>query len=88
MGSAAVVRHVWSGLVLAGLALAVCVWAAWPASSAPAAPATGPPAAVGPAPVRSELETSIGYEQETPEELGAAPLPEAVLTPASPPVVR
>ena len=72
-------------MVLAGLALAVCVWAAWPA---PSAPAPAPPAAVGPAPVRSELETSAGYEQESPEELGAAPLPEAVFTPASPPVVR
>lgn len=75
-------------MILAGLALAVCVWAAWPASSAPAAPAPQPPAAVDPLPVRSELETSVGYEQETPEELGAAPLPGAVLTPGPPPVVR
>jgi hypothetical protein len=75
-------------MILAGLALAVCVWAAWPASSAPAAPAPERPAAAGPAPVRSELETTIGYEQETPEELGAAPLPGAVLTPAPPLAVR
>jgi hypothetical protein len=75
-------------MILAGLALAVCVWAAWPASSAPTAPARQPPAAFGPSPIRSELETTVGYAPETPEELGAAPLPGAVLTPAPPPVVR
>ena len=75
-------------MILAGIVLAACVWAAWPVASAPAAPpsATRPPA-FGPAPVPSELEQSAGYVRESPEELGAEPLPGAELTPERPPVV-
>jgi hypothetical protein len=40
----------------------------------------------GPSPVPSELELSGDYDQESPEELGAEPLPGAVLTPEQPPV--
>lgn len=82
---------VWPGMILAGVVLAACVWAAWPVASAPAAPPTArPPAAVGPPPVASELELIGSYELESPEELGAEPLPGAVLTPARAPspVVR
>jgi hypothetical protein len=39
----------------------------------------------GPAPVPSELELEPGYEQESPEELGAEPLPGAVVTQPPPP---
>jgi len=82
-------RLVWPGMILAGIALAASVWVAWPVASAPAAPASAKsPARVGPAPVRSELEQSPGYEQESPEELGARPLPGADLTPERQPVVR
>ena len=81
-------RLVWPGMVLAGIVLAACVWAAWPVASAPAAPPTStPPAVFGPAPVPSELEQSVDYEQESPEELGARPLPGAAVTPEPPPVV-
>ncbi len=81
-------RLVWPGMILAGIALAACVWAAWPVANAPAAPPTvRPPAVVGPAPVPSELEQSVGYVQESPEELGAEPLPGVQLTPEPPPVV-
>ena len=128
-------------MILAGLALAVVVWAAWPEPTlrivrlpdgesmpktaglaapvkrqpvrivAPVAPTKAPPPApvaappaepepvrvlaavepdpsadAGPSPVPSELELSGDYEQETPEELGAEPLPGAVLTPEEPPV--
>ena len=82
-------RLVWPGMILAGLVLAACVWAAWPVASAPAAPPTAePPAVFGPAPVPSELEQSPDYEQESPEELGARPLPGAEVTPERQPVVR
>jgi multidrug efflux pump subunit AcrA (membrane-fusion protein) len=82
-------RLVWPGMILAGLVLAACVWAAWPVPSAPAAPPTATPqAAFGPAPVASELEQSSDYEQDSPEELGARPLPGAVVTPERQPVVR
>ena len=82
-------RLVWPGMILAGIALAACVWVAWPVASAPAAPPTAkPPAVFGPAPVPSELEQSADYEQESPEELGARPLPGAELTPERQPVVR
>ena len=82
-------RLVWPGMILAGIALAASVWVAWPVASAPAAPASAKsPARVGPAPVPSELEQSPGYEQESPEELGARPLPGADLTPERQPVVR
>ena len=81
-------RLVWPGMILAGIVLAACVWAAWPVASAPAAPPSATrPAAFGPAPVPSELERSPGYVWESPEELGAQPLPGAELTPARPPVV-
>jgi hypothetical protein len=81
-------RLVWPGMILAGLVLAASVWAAWPVASAPAAPPTSkPPAVFGPAPVRSELEQSADYVQESPEELGAEPLPGAELTPEPPLVV-
>lgn len=43
-----------------------------------------PDLSAGPPPVPSELEASGGFEQESPEELGAAPLPGAEPTP--PPV--
>ena len=82
-------RLVWPGMILAGIALAACVWAAWPVASAPAAPPSATrPAVFGPAPVPSELEQSADYEQESPEELGARPLPGAELTPERQPVVR
>ena len=43
-------------------------------------------AGFGPAPVPSELELAGDYVQESPEELGAKPLPGVVVTPAPPPV--
>ena len=80
---------IWPGMILAGLVLAASVWAAWPVASAPAAPpASTPPAVFGPAPVPSELESSPDYEQESPEELGARPLPGAEVRPERQPVVR
>ena len=82
-------RLVWPGMVLAGIVLALCVRAAWPVASAPAAPPTvKPPAVFGPAPVPSELEQSADYVQESPEELGARPLPGTEVTPERQPVVR
>ena len=81
-------RLVWPGMILAGIVLAACVWAAWPVASAPAAPPSHTrPAVFGPAPVPSELEQSADYVRESPEELGAEPLPGAELTRARPPVV-
>ena len=82
-------RLVWPGMIAAGIVLAVSVWAAWPVDSAPAAspPSAAPQASFGPAPVQSELEQSVGYAQESPEQLGARPLPGAQLTPEPPPVV-
>ena len=82
-------RLVWPGMILAGIVLAACVWAAWPVDSAPAAspPPAASQASFGPAPVRSELEQSVDYVQESPEQLGARPLPGAELTPEPPPVV-
>ena len=87
MGTTWVERLVWPGMILAGVVLAACVWAAWPVASAPAAPPSNarPVAEFGPAPVPSELERSVGYEQQSPEELGAEPLPGA--TPEPSPVV-
>jgi hypothetical protein len=80
-------RLIWPGMILAGLVLAASVWAAWPVTSAPAAPPTAtPPAVFGTAPVPSELEQSADYEQESPEELGARPLPGAAVTPERQPV--
>lgn len=123
--SAGVARIVWPGMILAGLLLALVVWAAWPeparrivrlpdgesmpktapVAATPQAPAAAAPvveeeepvrvlAAVepdpapsaGPAPLPSELELSGDYDQESPEELGAEPLPGAVLTPEPPPL--
>jgi hypothetical protein len=82
-------RLVWPGMVLAGFVLAASVWAAWPVASAPAASPTAKlRAGFGPAPVPSELEQSPDYEQESPEELGARPLPGAEVTPERQPVVR
>lgn len=43
-------------------------------------------AGFGPAPVPSELELADDYAQESPEELGARPLPGVVVTPEPPPV--
>lgn len=82
-------RLVWPAMILAGVVLAACVWAAWPVASAPAAPPTvqQPAPDFGPAPVPSELESSDGYEQQSPEELGAEPLPGAAPTPEPSPVV-
>lgn len=137
MGSTRLGSLVWPGMVLAGLLLAVGVWAAWPEPStrlvrlpygesqpkspvaerparqaavtpsverpqAPAASAQADePARVlavadsapatevvdpddGPAPVPSETELEEGYVQESPEELGARPLPGVDATPAPP----
>lgn len=42
----------------------------------------------GPAPFPSRLERDPNYAQEPPEQLGAEPLPGAVLTPAPQPVAR
>jgi hypothetical protein len=42
----------------------------------------------GPDPIPSQLELEPGYSQESPEALGAEPLPGAELTPAQPPVAR
>ena len=82
-------RLVWPGMILAGIALAASVWAAWPVASAPAAPPSAPrPAVFGPAPVPSELEQGADYAPESPEELGARPLPGAEVTPERQPVVR
>ena len=81
-------RLVWPGMILAGIVLAACVWAAWPVASAPAAPPTAKlRAGFGPAPVPSQLEQSPDYEQESPEELGARPLPGAEVTPERQPFV-
>ena len=81
-------RLVWPGMILAGAVLAACVWAAWPVASAPAAPPNAaPPTAFGPAPVPSELEQSVDYRQQSPEELGARPLPGVEVTPEQPPPV-
>ena len=46
------------------------------------------PKFAGPAPVPSDLEGQPRYVQETPEALGATPLPGAELTPEPPPVAR
>ena len=43
-------------------------------------------AGFAPAPVPSELELAGDYVQESPEELGAKPLPGVVVTPEPPPV--
>ena len=53
----------------------------------PAAVEPEPSAGLGPAPVPSELELGADYVQESPEELGAAPLPGVVVTPEPAPVV-
>ena len=79
-------RLVWPGMIVAGVVLAACVWAAWPVAAAPQS--VRQPAEFAPAPVPSELEQSVGYEQQSPEELGAKPLPGAELTPERSPVVR
>ena len=47
-----------------------------------------PSRAAGPRPIRSQLELQPGYVRESPEALGAEPLPGAVLTPPAPPVAR
>jgi hypothetical protein len=139
VGSARLGGIVWPGMILAGLALAAAVLAAWPEPTtrivrlpygeslpktpalaqaarpeAPAravsAPPSGPstvleaaepeaePARVlaavepapeewaGPAPVQSETELDEDYVQESPEQLGADPLPGSELTPPPPPV--
>jgi hypothetical protein len=92
VGSARVAPNVWSGSALAGLLLALLVWVVWPGQAAPLEPAAEPrtPALVvtedGPAPVASEAELEPGYVEESPEELGAEPLPGAELTPEPPPV--
>jgi hypothetical protein len=141
VGSTRLGSFVWPGMVLAGLALAAAVWAAWPepttrlvrlpyGEAQPKAPLTERPAqqvslapsvvrprqpaaivqpepvtdeparvlaavepspvteefdpADGPAPVASPTELEDDYVPESPEELGAKPLPGAELTPASP----
>ncbi len=80
-------RLVWPGMILAGVILAATLWAVWPVASAPAAPPAVRPSVFAPPPVASELELIGGFEQESPEELGAEPLPGVELTPELPPVV-
>ena len=46
------------------------------------------PSFVGPDPLPSDLELEPGYVRESPEKLGAEPLPGAELTPAQQPVAR
>jgi hypothetical protein len=46
------------------------------------------PGFAGPDPIPSDLELLPGYVRESPESLGAQPLPGAELTPAQPPVAR
>jgi hypothetical protein len=93
VGSARVAPNVWSGSALAGLLLAALVWAVWPEPASPMQPAAEPPPPAlvvtedaGPPPVASEAELEPGYVEESPEELGAEPLPGAELTPEPPPV--
>jgi hypothetical protein len=137
VGSARLARFVWPGMILAGLALAAAVLAAWPepttrivrlpyGESQPKGPdvvraqdvrtvsraavqsveesepvtaaqpeseparvlaAVEPaPDADWPAPMPSETELDEDYVQESPEELGADPLPGADLTQPPPPV--
>ena len=86
MGSARVAPNVWSGTALAGLVLAALVWAVWPEPASPMEPAADAPAHViredaGPPAVPSEAELAPDYVAESPEELGADPLPGAELTP-------
>ena len=86
MRSAGVAPNVWWGTALAGLVLAVLVWAVWPEPASPMEPAANAPAHVitedaGPPPVPAESELEPGYVAESPEELGAEPLPGAELTP-------
>lgn len=92
MGSARVAPHVWSGTALAGLVLAALVWAVWPEPASPLKPAAEQPVRAlvvtedpGPPPVASEAELQPNYVVESPEELGAEPLPGAVVTPEPPP---
>jgi hypothetical protein len=87
MRTASLERFVWLVMILAGIALAACVWVAWPVASAPAAPPPAEPPVFGLAPVPSKLEQSADYVEESPEELGTRPLPGAEITPARPPVV-
>jgi hypothetical protein len=140
VGSARLRAFVWPGMILAGLALAAVVFAAWPqpttqivrlpygeaqpkgpvlaqaeprqipaarqvSARTPAAAATEEteaepdrvlaavePSSVteefspsdGPAPVQSQTELDEDYVQESPEELGAEPLPGHDLTPSQP----
>ena len=80
-------RLIWPAMIFAGVVLAAIVWAVWPVASAPAAPPSVRPSVYAPAPVPSELELSVDYPQESPEELGAEPLPGADVTPEPAPVV-
>ncbi len=98
VGAARVVRHVWSGMILAGLAIAALVWALWPQPTNAIEPAAEPrpvgvlaldrarSADAGPPEVPSEAELEVDYVRDSPEELGADPLPGAELTPEPPPV--
>lgn len=85
-------------MALAGLALAAVVWVSWPDEPTRVEPAAEPQPIVrvlaavepdssadGPSPVPSDADLDAGYVQETPEELGAAPLPGADVTPEPPP---
>jgi hypothetical protein len=92
VGSARVAPNVWSGTALAGLLLAALVWAAWPEPASPMGPAAEQPAPAlvvrqdpGPPPVPSDAELQPDYVAESPEELGAEPLPDAAVTPEPPP---
>jgi hypothetical protein len=82
-------------MILAGVAIAAVVWALWPQPTSGIDPAAEPKpvgalASVepdsGPPEVPSEAELEVDYVQESPEELGADPLPGAELTPEPPPV--
>jgi hypothetical protein len=92
VGSARVVPNVWAGTALAGLVLAALVWAVWPEPASPMEPAAEQPVPAlvvtedpGPPPVPSEAELQPDYVAESPEELGAEPLPGAAVTPEPPP---
>ena len=93
MGPARFAPKIWFVTALTGIALAALVWASWPEPTSSLEPAAEPPAPglvakepSGPPPIPSESELQPDYVSESPEELGAEPLPGAVLTPEPPPV--
>ena len=85
-------------MILAGIAMAAVVWTLWPQPATEVEPAAEPQPIgalasiepdfvdVGPPEGPSEAELDTDYVPDSPEELGADPLPGAVLTPEPPPV--